>query len=231
MIPLAKFQGLRAKAPPLDPTVLLCHFDGGNGSTAFTDSSSYANTLTGYNSAAQSTTQTKFGASSFLSAESNPTSPYVSMPNTHMNFGVGSFTVELWYYYSSTDPPSSQGMFLDNGGLGFTPAFGVSTANLTYFIAGGVDGPILAHGMSQNAWHHLAWVRNGSNISIFVDGVSIGGGTDTQNANPASGAVAVINSYTAALGSYSCGGFIDEIRVSKGVARYTGNFTPPAAPF
>lgn len=212
-------------------TTLLCHFDGGNGSTTFTDNSFQASTLTPVNSAAQSSAQAKFGPSSWPVPSAGVTAPYVTMPNTNMDFGTGDFTVEFWYYYDSvTYPAESFGIFFDNGSRGFAAEFGATAANtLIFVVAVGVKATG-THGMADGNWYHLAWVRNGSNNQIYVNGTSIASATDSTTTAP-TGGTAYLGTLSTAPGTFSCGGFIDEMRITKGVARYTGNFTPPIAPF
>jgi hypothetical protein len=77
----------------------------------------------------------------------------------------------------------------------------------------------------DGAWHHVAVVRNGSTWTIYVDGISRGTGTW-------SGTIANI-AYGPYIGAdqfygreYT--GYIDDLRVTKGRARYTANFTPPS---
>jgi len=77
-------------------------------------------------------------------------------------------------------------------------------------------------------WNHIAVVRNGSSFNVYVNGaagtaVTFAGTIQSSTSSLISGV------YASTLGSVN--GYIDELRVTKGIARYTANFTPPTAPF
>lgn len=227
------FAGITAaKDPNFSNVTLLCHFDNGNGSTTFTDNSSYNQTITSNQGAAQSTTQVKFGASSFQSTSVPANKPYLTLTNTNFNFGTASFTIELWYYYIASQAVSFGGFF-DNGGQGIYPAFGGSGLNLIFYgPVSNSDTTGYPHGMTNNAWNFLAFVRNGTTFTIYVNGNSIGNWTGiTGSCNPLSGSQAFISAYSLSPNNYPAGGFMDEYRITNGIARYTSNFTPPTAPF
>jgi len=79
-----------------------------------------------------------------------------------------------------------------------------------------------------NSWYHLAAVRSGTNFMIFQNGVSLGASQGNTNA---------VSSYASDLNiGRGCwegvlDGWIDEVRISKGIARWTANFTPPTHPY
>lgn len=210
--------------------VLLLHMDGNNGGTTFTDSSSYAHTITA-NGACQTITGTKkFGTASGRFA-ANP--DYLSLPNTNMNFGTGDFTVEFWLYYDSTQQAASYGCFFDNGSQGVFLSFGSSKTNIIFYSPNGgiTDTTGYAHGMTNGNWYHLAFVRNGNSCKCYVNGSSIGTWTSNGGSmSPAGGTLAYVGEYTGGL-SYSPGGYIDDFRITKGVARYTSNFAVPTGAF
>lgn len=84
-------------------------------------------------------------------------------------------------------------------------------------------------GITANQWQHLAFCRSGSSTRMFVNGVQIGStatfsGTFRMD---------VIGKFfvVGVEGGADFNGYIDEVRITKGVARYTSNFTPPSAAF
>ena len=82
--------------------------------------------------------------------------------------------------------------------------------------------------IAVNTWNHIAGVRQGNTIKLFVNGVLQ---TETATYTGTLGEpdrVLRIGSRTATANEYD--GFIDEVRITKR-ALYTGNFTPPTAPF
>lgn len=225
--------------PTIDPywynVVLLMSFDGANGSTTFTDSSSYGTNGTSNNGAALSTANYEFAPSSFRS-NVGPNCPYVSFSNANLNFGTGDLTVELWHYYNSSEAVG-YGPFLDNGNQGIFLSYGSPTTNLLFYsnVATGLSGTTgAAHGMTNGTWNFLTFVRSGSTCYIFVNGniiQTLTGVSGSLSPN-GSGYNGTINTYSLTLGqNYWVGGYIDEMRITKGVARYTSNFTPPTAPF
>ena len=84
------------------------------------------------------------------------------------------------------------------------------------------------HGMSTGTWYHLAVTRSGNVYTLYVDGSSVGSATYTTQ-QPGSGAYGFIGAETG-QGAY-LNGYIDDLRITKGVARYTSSFTPPTKSF
>lgn len=73
---------------------------------------------------------------------------------------------------------------------------------------------------TANVWSHLAWVRSGTNLSMYINGVSVYSNTITTAVNSGSNQVTI--------GTYSTDsyyGYLDDLRITKGVARYTGDFS------
>ena len=78
-----------------------------------------------------------------------------------------------------------------------------------------------------NKWHHVAYTRQGNTLRLFLDGVLVGSGNITESVR--TDAIYIgLQPYSE---DWSVPGFYDELRITKGVARYTANFTPPDAPF
>lgn len=83
--------------------------------------------------------------------------------------------------------------------------------------------------LSLATWQHIAIVRDGSDWTLYIDGTSRATDTDDSAMSNFTGALTIgRNPYSAA--SYVNGHFA-EIRISKGVARWTANFTPPPYPY
>ena len=82
--------------------------------------------------------------------------------------------------------------------------------------------------LSTNTWYHIAVSRSGTTTRMFLDGVQTGSSwTDTTNYT-AVDYVCVGNNYPATIG---WAGYIDDVRITKGVARYTSTFTVPSSEF
>jgi hypothetical protein len=76
-----------------------------------------------------------------------------------------------------------------------------------------------------NQWSHVALVGNGSQLTVFVDGISV------ITVSQASWTSANRQLFVGGGGDNQFAGNIDEVRFTLGVARYTANFTPPDAQF
>jgi hypothetical protein len=152
-------------------------------------------------------------------------------PSTQlMTFGTGDFTIEMWIYPTAlaganriiydSRPTSTQGLY---------PAIYCNGAVLTYYInsADRITGPSL----STNTWYHIAVCRVASQTKMFVNGTQVGSTYADTNAYLNSTARPVIGTSGFAVTNDMFFGYIDDLRISKGVARYPYNFTPPTAEF
>ena len=82
--------------------------------------------------------------------------------------------------------------------------------------------------MTANTWQHVALVRNGTNLQIYIDGTARGTPSTTDNLNYSHASYILIGVDEAF--NRDGNGYIDEYRVSN-IARYTGNFTPSGSAF
>jgi len=201
---------------------LLLHMDGSNGSTTFTDSSSNALTVTPSGDAQISTAQSKFGGSSLLLDGSGD---YITTSaSSSLALGTGDFTVEFFVYRTSNN--NDQGIFT----FGATQSglfASMDGSTLGVGLLGGDPTAISGGTLSLNTWHHVAITRSSGSLRGFIDGVQFGS-TVTETTNLTDNSLKIGYSYTT---SYPMIGNLDEFRVTKGVARYTANFTPPTAAF
>lgn len=200
---------------------LLLHGDGSNGSTTITDSSPAPKIVTAFGNAQISTAQSKFGGSSIAF---DGTGDYLTIPSSN-DFAIGTqdFTIEGWVWVPSS-PASFPQLFSIQG----TDALFVNFRG--GLILGLTDtGTVYATSPATPAseWFHFAVTRTNSLARVFVNGISGSAGACTQS-------FGAISQTGAAIGLSNTGtfnGYIDDLRVTKGVARYTANFTPPTAPF
>ncbi len=213
-------------------TKVLLHMDGVDGSTTFTDES--GKTWTANGNAQIDTAQKKFGTASLLL---DGTGDYIDTPD-HADFDVGSgnFTVDLWVRRNANGFQRITGQ-MDS-------ASNISTISWylqfdpSNHLQGGIYSGSTEYGATStgtvtadSTWHHTALVRNGNTITLYIDGTADGTVGVT-------GITANNSAYRAALGSlgeetaaFKFNGWIDEFRFSKGIARWTGNFTPPTGPY
>jgi hypothetical protein len=224
-----------AQSGPTDPyfssVKLLCHFDGSNGQTTTVDSSSNARALTAVGAIALSTAQSKFGGSSSVSASSGSDKLWYAVDSADWHFSSGQFTVEAWVYFSSS-PSSVQGVVSQWGSAGNLGWFfgHVSGALAFYYSTTGSDNPNVGASWTPtlNTWYHIAADRDASNVlRVYLDGAVHASSTVSATFFNSTSQLEVSGSIAWA----GIEGFVDEIRVTKGVARYVGAFTPPTAAF
>ncbi len=212
-------------------TKLLLHMDGTNGSTNFVDSETTPKTV-GVSAVSISTAQAKFGPSSYLGTGGS--SNYLTLAsNTDWNYGTGAFTVEGWFYLNATGTDIT---FYSHGGSNVTEGtggvVGLNSSNYMSYYAGGqrILGSTAA---TTGTWYHFALVGNGGtsgsrNIKLYLNGVQQGS-TYTFDYNFAQTEIWFGSNQDSP--TQSLNGYFDEIRISKGIARWTSNFLPPQRPY
>ena len=187
-----------------------------------------AKTVTFNDDAQLDTTVKKFGTASLKLDGANDS---ISIPSSgDLGFGTNTdFTIEFWAYANTTGLSSATLFDLrDNG----TDAEGLS---LAFRAAGEVDlrvGTTTAitgsgAGIATGVWKHYAIAREGTDTRLFVDGTQRGiKFSDTTDYGSSKGIVFGADFDGA---SNNVTGWIDEVRIEKGVAKYTGNFTAPTS--
>jgi hypothetical protein len=222
---------------------LLLHMDGSNGSTTFTDSGPSARSVTRTGNVQISTTQSKFGGSS---GYFDGTSDYLTVTDSNaFSFGADLFTIEFWFYV----PPATT-----DRTLFVMPRIGGGWPTLIVFLTGSgnvgaycsTTGGSFAHYMNTasigavvaNTWNHFAYVRTGAggnDYRVFLNGTINSPGDanypSTVSTYPSVNEIRISDAFNSTFGVDSWLGYIDELRITKGIARYTSNFTPPTAPF
>lgn len=209
--------------PPTAPltavsgTSLLCNF-----TNAGIFDSTGKNVLETVGDAQIDTAVKKFGTGSM---QFGAVGDYISVAaDTALTFGSDDFTIEFWVYLntlSTNDCVISQGTSSqsDNWQLAYL-------SGRFYFYYSNQSASSGSASFSTGQWYHIAMVGEGSTIKIYVDGTL----DDTVNYSYNYG------SYVTRIGvnrggTQNLDGYVDDLRITKGVARYTTNFTPPTAPF
>ena len=210
------------KDPSWANVSLLLHMNGSNGSTTFTDNSSNAHTITVFGNAQISTSDPKFGTGALTL---DGTGDYLRTPaNEGFAFGTGDFTVECWCY--ATVISDNDGLFTFGGtSTGLFLALYQGTWTLGTAGSGGTG--MGSASTDLNTWRHVAVTRSGTSLRLFINGVQRGS-TLASSANLSNNQLKIGYYYSETFGFV---GKVDEFRVTKGVARYASNFTPPTAPF
>jgi hypothetical protein len=214
------------------PVVLLCHCDGTNGSTTFTDVSLSAHALSVFGSAFVSNTAPKFGTGAATFSGTGGIT--VGAPQADFNFGAGQFTVEAWCYFTTTPTGSNQNIISQWGGssnLGWYLAMVTGTPLRFAYSTTGTDslGVAAPFTPTLNQWYHIAADRNASNVlRVYVNGAVVASSTVSATFFASTQACVIGNDTGGARGFP---GYLDEVRVTKGTAQYGGAFTPPTGPF
>lgn len=216
-------------------TKSLLHLDGTDESTTFTDESEKSWSATG--SAQIDTAQSKFGGASLVC---QGTDDYISTAD-HADFNLsnGSFTLDFWIRWNGsvgTCVPVCIGDYASGGctimALVYVPTHKLITR---YYASGNstaIDIQTNDWTPSADTWYHVAIVRDGNNWYQFVDGSALSTAASNTATLPNSsvGMYIGVQRYN---GTYinDFNGWIDELRLSVGVARWTSNFTPPSAAY
>jgi len=208
-------------APSTDPhfadVMLLMHMEGTNGSTVFTDVKSH--TVTPATGTTISTTHSQFGNSSALL---NHADAKLTVSSDAWGF-TGDFTAEAWIYPVVMDYYAT--IFNSAGGtypyfFTITPYGGIrlyQSSSASDLVIQTASGEI-----ATGSWHHFAVTRSGTTVRVFVNGVQVGINTNYIRTWGGTGALNIGNDQYGSVFK----GYIDEVRITKGVARYTSNFTP-----
>jgi hypothetical protein len=213
--------------PNFSDVSLLLHFDGSNGSTTFTDVK--GNTVTANGNARISTSISKFGGAS---GYFDGTTDYLTSAtwNSAGQFGTGNFTVECWVHATGA-PNSAQVIWSANtygNSTGLVLRYTGSAAT-SLIVSTGTNSNIITSsaGWSFDEWHHVAVVRSGTTLTLYIDGVSRGSATWSNNCTDGFQSIGCPTNTT----SNAFQGYLDEFRITKGVARYTSGFSVPTAAF
>jgi hypothetical protein len=173
-----------------------------------------------------STAESKFGTASALFDGTDDVLSFAS--NAVFNFGTGDFTVEAWVYLNNIN--KEQAVAAKWGSSGNAWLFRLETNNRLKLFAGSssVTG---SSPLSASTWHHVAVTRSSGITRLFLDGVQ--NGITTINDNLIGTTPVTVGAYdpfgTEFVNDFD--GYIDDLRITKGVARYTANFTAPTAAF
>lgn len=206
---------------------LLLHFDGANGSSSFADASSYAHTVTPVGGASISTAQSIFGgaAGDFTAAGSYldiPASPAFSFPGDFtLEWGSlrPSVTGDAIAMHTTTNASATDGWWVNFSG-----------DSLVVYNKGALIISVASAGVADGVFRRWAISRVGTALSVLRDGSVIG--STTTSADFSSSNNLQIGGHSS-FGSYSpwIYGYLDELRITKGIGRYTGNYTLDSEPF
>lgn len=204
--------------------VLLSHFEGANGATTIVDEK--GNRLAANGNAQLSTAFKKTGSTSALFA--GPGDWIQTTGNLdNFVFGTGDFTIEF-----SVKTSGNNRVLLDyyTSGLAGWQVYLTSGGLLNWYTNASIKTGSIA--INTNTWKDIAIVRSSGNLYFFVDGTLDGSATAHSQDLNAQIAVFAIGAQVASRNAiYDFSGYIDELRITKGVARYTASYTPTSGAF
>jgi hypothetical protein len=149
--------------------------------------------------------------------------------------GTDSFTIECWAYFGVLDSTHRYCLTKRNTASGYySPVMlGTNASNQLRFCAAATDNSGYAVDMTGptltvSVWTHLAVTRDGSTWRLFKDGVLVASATSSHSVYDNADDFAIgCGAYGGDAGSrFYFSGYIKDLRITKGVARYTGNFSP-----
>ena len=192
------------------------------------------NNLETVGNAQVSTSVVKYGTGS-LSFDGN--TGYLTAPNKPVyQLGAGDFTIECWINFSSLS--TNRGILYFASAYDSLFSYGLQWASNTlyfwYSTSGGAASYVSAPWTpSTGTWYYLTVTRSGSNLKFFINGTQIG---TTQSLSgvtlyPSTANLLVGGELGGSGGSLpgKMNGYIDDLRITNGLARYTSNFTPPTS--
>jgi hypothetical protein len=151
---------------------------------------------------------------------------YLNVPNNAvLQFSTGDFTVEGWLYAVSVGGAQRGIVGKGTNTTGWELRIGGA-------VNGGLDATITSSAITnstvvtQNTWHHFAFTRSGTSVKVFLDGVTVGSGTFSDNLNQTD--VMRIGDTRSPGASFD--GYISNLRLIKGTALYTADFNRPTVP-
>ena len=162
----------------------------------------------------------------------NGTNSYINYSQgSTLTFGTNNFTVECWIYLTAlqstqyiVDARDSTHQTNWAFGWGLNTFSQLTWYNGTSYTA--TDTSTTDAG--TNKWNHIAYVRNGTTGTIYLNGVSVGSGTDSANYTITSSTTTIGSRYNYPI--YTMTGYMTNLRIVNGVAVYTGAFSPPTSP-
>ena len=150
---------------------------------------------------------------------------YLSVPtSTVLQFETGSFTIESWIY-----PMANAGVIVGNNIQSSEKTFQlqVNASGKLEFLTWSTILATSSFSIVLNTWQHVSVSFNGTTYRLFINGVLNGSGTTVKNFSTSNGMTIGANNIPMTFFS----GYINDLRITKGVARYTSNFTVPTQPF
>lgn len=213
-----------------ETTSIIASFDGTDEATTFTSEDQFAQTATFVGTAKLDDAATKFGVTSLL-LDGN--SDLVTFPDSDVySFDDFDFTIEAWVYFNTVTDFSLVSSYNSNGVNDRGWAFRRNGGALDFiWSTNGTDIFEQEFGTwtpTTGTWYHVAMVRKGDTIRGFVDGVQLGSNFSFTDTIFDAGEPLRVGAISGGSGlTLYLNGRVEDLRITKGVARYIDDFTPP----
>jgi len=154
------------------------------------------------------------------------TGDYLDLPLSQNFSQIGPWTIEMWIY-----PTAANNCYIYSQVTSNFLQFNLAANMILYIDRSGVGNLLSSSAaISLNTWTHIALVSEGSTVKLYING-SQSGSTASYSTVTASAATTRIGAYqnSGSAGTLPFTGYIDDLRITKGIARYTGTFIPPSS--
>ena len=217
----ANFTPPTAPVTPTANTTLLV-----NGMNAGAYDATAINDMETVGNAQVTTAVSKFGGSSVAFDGSGDGLKFPS--NAPMSMGTGNFTWEFWVNPATASAGYKSIIDTRTATLSDGFFFGLNPGTLQLVVVSNVTVLTASTSLTANTWQHVALVRSSGTLTIYLGGTSIGSVANSTNLTSAAGTIGLSDSIS---NPNPFNGYIDDLRITRGVARYTANFTPPTQAF
>jgi len=209
---------------------LLLHMNGANNGIIFVDKSYSPKTITAYGDAKTRTATSKFGGAS---AAFDGSGDYLfASYSTDFDLSTGDFTIEGWVNFNSVASTQSLIGKHNSGSAANWIFYLINSTTLQIWGPGSVATNKTGPTISTGVWYHWAVVKSGASTYIYWNGTQAGASPAISGAVPNTAGIGVtIGCDRENSPQNYLNGYLDEVRITKGLARYTANFTPSTSAF
>jgi hypothetical protein len=172
-----------------------------------------------------STSTVKYGSGSMYFNGSGASA--YALSSTNFGLGTGNFTIEFWLYLNATTQQTIVSMLASGTNQAVPHIYYANGSGIRYYVSGADQ--IVGGALSTGQWYHIALARSSGSTKMFINGTQTGS-TYTDATTYLSSAPFILGDFDIPLsGTNTLNGYIDDLRITKGQARYTATFTPPTS--
>ena len=156
---------------------------------------------------------------------------YMAGRSDDPNFGFGkdNFTIEGWVYPTATDAYLIVDTRRQNEGK---VNLGLTNAAAGMLVSYGSTAIVTANtGAGMNRWTHFAAVRTANTMTLYLNGLVAANGSMTDDLGTTGSFCLGTAGDARGNNSYDFHGYLSDVRITRGYARYTTAFTPPTEPY